>query len=146
MKHAPDARTPASASPSYAPRVAVFFCQWCIPDEREVTALLPADVAQSAVAIQVNCTARIEGEFVIKALAEGFDGVLVVGCELGECHYRTGNHRAVKRLGLLRNIFSMGGIYEQRLGAFWLSPHDPDSMRIQINDYVDGLREVGPFR
>jgi heterodisulfide reductase subunit A len=130
----------------FTPRLAVFFCQWCLPDDDHVKSLLPAEVAEKALTVQVNCTARIQGEFVIKALAEGFDGVLVLGCELDECHYKTGNHRALKRLALLRDIFKFGGIYEERLGTLWVSPHDEDTMRDQISDYVNKLKAIGSFR
>ncbi len=130
----------------YTPRLAVFHCQWCLPDPDEILSLIDEDVRASALTLRVNCTARVEGEFVIKALAEGFDGVLVLGCELSECHYKTGNHRALKRLMVLRDMFEFGGIHPERLGALWANPFDEGTLAALVRDYLEKLRAVGPFR
>ncbi len=130
----------------YTPRLAVFHCQWCLPDPDYILSLVEPDMRESALTLRVNCTARVEGEFVIKALAEGFDGVLVLGCELDECHYKTGNHRALKRLMVLRDMFEFGGIHPERLGALWVSPYDEGNLRALIKDYIEKLRAVGPFK
>ncbi len=130
----------------YTPRLVVFHCQWCLPDPDFVLSLVDEDMKESALTMRVNCTARVEGEFVIKALAEGFDGVLVLGCEIGECHYQTGNHRALKRLTVLRDMFEFGGIHPERLGALWVSPYDEGTLQALVKDYTKKLRAVGPFK
>jgi F420-non-reducing hydrogenase iron-sulfur subunit len=130
----------------FAPRLVVFHCQWCLPDPDYIMSLVDADMRESALTLRVNCTARVEGEFVIKALAEGFDGVLVLGCEISECHYRTGNHRALKRLLVLREMFEFGGIHPERLGALWVSPFDEGTLKALVQDYTEKLRAVGPFK
>ncbi len=130
----------------YAPRLLVFHCQWCLPDPDFVKSLVDEDMRASSLTLRVNCTARVEGEFVIKALAEGFDGILVLGCEIPECHYKTGNHRALKRLMVLKDMFEFGGIHPERLGALWVSPFDEGTLRVLVKDYIDKLRPVGPFK
>lgn len=96
--------------------------------------------------LSINCSARMEAEFAIKALAEGFDGIMVLGCEIGECHYRTGNHRALKRLTVLRNMLSLAGIYPERLGIFFVSPFDQDTIKSLINSYIQDLVKLGAFK
>ncbi len=130
----------------FVPAIAVFHCRWCLPDSDSVRSLLNEEVAAKSVVIPLNCTARMEAEFAIKALSEGFDGILILGCEIGECHYRTGNHRALKRLLLLRDILALVGIYPERLGFFWVSPFDQENIRLTINEYLDKLQELGSFK
>jgi coenzyme F420-reducing hydrogenase delta subunit len=132
--------------PSFAPSLAVFHCRWCLPDQELVRSLLPEEVAARSQFLRINCSARMEAEFAIKALAEGYDGVIVLGCEIGECHYLTGNHQAVKRLTLLKKMLVMCGIYPARLGFFWVSPYDEEALRKQVRSVVEDIVAIGPFK
>ncbi len=132
--------------PTFVPALAIFHCRWCLPDPEIVRGFLSDEVTAKSVVIPLNCTARMEAEFAIKALAEGFDGVLVLGCELGECHYRTGNHRALKRLHLLRDILGLVGIYPDRLNFYWVSPFDQENIRTLVSEYLNKLYKLGSFK
>lgn len=131
---------------SAAPAVALFHCRWCLPDSDAARSLLPTSVGDDALVLRLNCSGRMEAEFAIKALAEGYDAVIVIGCEIGECHYRTGNHQAMKRLTLLRDLFALAGIYPERLGVFWVSPYDLEGIRDSLAGYVEGVTDLGPFK
>lgn len=130
----------------FVPSVAVFHCRWCLPDPEQVRSLLPPEIAERALLIRLNCTGRMEAEFAIKALGEGFDGVLVLGCRIGDCHYRTGNEQAWKRLALLSNILALAGIYPERLGVHWVDPFDDGTTSRIVGSYIQGLYEIGPFK
>jgi coenzyme F420-reducing hydrogenase delta subunit len=130
----------------YIPSMAIFHCRWCLPDSEQVRHLLPREIAEQALVVRINCSARMESELALKALAGGYDGVLVIGCEIGECHYRTGNHLALKRLTLARDVFALAGIYPERLGALWVSPFDQEGIAVSIEEYIRELSSIGPFR
>jgi coenzyme F420-reducing hydrogenase delta subunit len=130
---------------TFEPSIAVFHCRWCLPESEKVRALLPEAVGRKALIIKINCSARMEAEFAIKAFGEGYDGVLVLGCEIGECHYLTGNHQAIKRLGLLRDLLALAGIYPERLGTYWVSPFDEQMIKAHLDAFLDGVREAGSF-
>ena len=40
------------------------------------------------------CTGRVEPNHVLSALRMGADGVMVIGCHPGDCHYISGNEQA----------------------------------------------------
>ena len=130
----------------FIPAIAVFHCRWCQPDSDQVRDMLPDDVVDKAVIGRLNCSARMEAEFAIKAFGEGYDGVLVIGCEFGECHYRVGNVQASRRLDLLRRILALAGIHPERLGVLWVNPFDEDTTRGWIERYVWRLKKTGPFK
>ena len=130
----------------FTPSLAVFHCRWCQPDSEHVRGMLPQSVSERSIVARLNCSARMEAEFGIKAFGEGYDGVVVIGCEMGECHYRVGNVQAERRLRLLKEILSLAGIYPERLGVFWASPFDEDSTRHAIADYVETIKSIGPFK
>lgn len=124
----------------------MFHCRWCLPESAAVENLLPEEPESTVSTIKINCAARMEGELAIKAFGQGFDGVLVIGCEDGECHYEFGNRQAFNRLGMLRRILEFAGIYPERIGTIWISPYDPVSTKAQISEYIEKLKGVGPFR
>jgi coenzyme F420-reducing hydrogenase delta subunit len=130
----------------FVPALAVFHCRWCQPDSEHVREMLPVDVAERSVVGRLNCSARMEAEFAIKAFSEGYDGVAVIGCEMGECHFRVGNEQAARRLRLLGDILALAGIYPERLGVFWASPFDEDIIRRWVEEYIESLKKIGPFK
>ncbi len=67
------------------------------------------------------CSGRVSPEMVLRAFRSGADGVLVLGCHIGECHYINGNHRTAKRIPVLRNLLSYVGINPDRLRLDWVS-------------------------
>ncbi|MHB8896711.1 MAG: hydrogenase iron-sulfur subunit [Candidatus Geothermincolia bacterium] len=140
-----DGAATAGSRTEFSQTLAVFHCRWCLPDSDYVRSLLPAEARDGSVLLQLSCSARMEAEFAIKAFAEGYDGVLVLGCEQGECHYRTGNILALKRLLVLRNIFGLSGIHPERLGFYWISPFDEGAIKSCMREFYDGVVSVGPF-
>ena len=66
-------------------------------------------------AIRVMCGGRVDPTFVLKALREGADGVLIAGCHPGECHYVEGNIKALRRYILLKRMLKQWGIEAERV-------------------------------
>jgi len=56
--------------------------------------------------VRVPCSGRISPELVLRTFREGADGVMVLGCHIGDCHYSTGNHRTAKRMPVLKNYWN----------------------------------------
>ena len=61
------------------------------------------------------CTGRLDPTFVVKALRDGADGVLVMGCHPGQCHYEEGNYKAMRRMALLRRTLAQLGVHPDRV-------------------------------
>jgi coenzyme F420-reducing hydrogenase delta subunit len=89
--------------------------------------------------IRVMCSARVEPEWVIKALCDGLDGVMVLGCHLGDCHYLDGNHRASKRFALLEEILGAAGLDRRRLCVDWVSASEGGRFQRLVTDFVERL-------
>jgi coenzyme F420-reducing hydrogenase delta subunit len=94
--------------------------------------------------IRVMCSARVAPEWIIKALMDGIDGVMVLGCHLGDCHYISGNHRAAKRLTLLKEMLGFAGIDPNRLLLDWVSASEGSKFQKLVTDFVGQVRELGP--
>jgi heterodisulfide reductase subunit A len=95
------------------PKLLVFNCNWCLRAEADLAAMqqLPPNVR----AITIPCSGRIDPLFILLALREGADGVLVAGCEPGECHYKQGTYIAQGKLDVLRTMFGQMGLPADRV-------------------------------
>jgi F420-non-reducing hydrogenase iron-sulfur subunit len=82
---------------------------------------------------------------VLRAFRSGADGVLVLGCHIGECHYINGNHRTAKRIPVLRNMLGYVGINPDRLRLDWVSAAEAPRFAQVTEEFVDTVRELGPL-
>jgi len=91
------------------------------------------------------CTGRIDPALVAEAFRKGLDGLLVVGCYFGDCHYITGNHQAKSKLDMTRRLLKHIGMNEDRL-AFRQCSSGEGSVFVEIVTEFDAkLRSLGPL-
>lgn len=83
--------------------------------------------------------------FFFKTFQQGADGVLVLGCYPGDCHYSEGNYKAARRIPLLKQMLSQLGIEDERLRLDWVSASEGDGFVSVVNDMTAKVRELGPF-
>lgn len=126
-------------------RAVVFACRWC--------ALLGADRAgrekigmpSSFRLIPVECAASIEPDLVLRALADGIDGVAVLGCHLGGCRHNDANRAARLRLTMLQDLFDIIGLDHRRLLLSWGTAHEGRQFAALIGQFVSDLASLPPF-
>lgn len=92
------------------------------------------------------CTGRIDPQFILKAFSSGADGVIILGCHPGDCHYKEGNYKALRRYYLLRRLLSQFGIEEERLKLDWVSASEADKFVLTINKMVETIKRLGPLK
>jgi F420-non-reducing hydrogenase iron-sulfur subunit len=94
--------------------------------------------------IRVMCTGMVDPKYVIKALLEGADAVLVSGCHPGDCHYINGNFKARRRIKLLKEILSQFGFGDERLRLTWIGASDGIRFAETIHEMVAQIKTLGP--
>jgi F420-non-reducing hydrogenase iron-sulfur subunit len=93
----------------------------------------------------VMCSGRVDATFVVKALAEGADGVLIAGCHPGDCHYSVGNYKAMRRYPMLLKLLDQFGIERERVRLEWISASEGDKFAEVVRDMTEKLKELGPL-
>jgi F420-non-reducing hydrogenase iron-sulfur subunit len=96
--------------------------------------------------IRLMCSGRVDPQFVLDAFARGADGVLLGGCHPGDCHYQSGNTKALRRFRLLRRVLGDLGIEERRIRLEWISASEADKLRRVMTEMIDEVRALGPLR
>jgi F420-non-reducing hydrogenase iron-sulfur subunit len=84
--------------------------------------------------------------FILEALRGGADGVLVTGCHLGDCHYISGNEKAVRNVEMARSLIELLGIEEQRLRLEWISAAEGARFAEVVREFTEQVRELGANR
>lgn len=90
------------------------------------------------------CTGRIDESLLLKAFENGADGVMVVGCLEGDCHYVSGNIRARARVKRVYEILEKIKIGPDRIRMFNLSAGEGSKFAAYANEFVGKIRELGP--
>ena len=79
-------------------------------------------------------------------MAGAADGILVLGCHIGDCHYIDGNHRTSKRIPMLRQLLDYSGIEPSRLRLEWVSAAEGDRFAHIVNEFTEEIRQLGPIK
>jgi len=90
------------------------------------------------------CSGMVSPDLILRALSKGVDGVLVLGCHLGECHYLEGNYMAAKRVALLKQLLAFSGINPDRLRAEWLSSAEAPTLVRVATEFSEQIKALGP--
>jgi F420-non-reducing hydrogenase iron-sulfur subunit len=130
----------------FEPRIVGFLCNWCSYTGADLAGTSRVQYAPNVRVIRVMCSARIDPTFVIKALAEGADGVLVCGCHPGDCHYVEGNYKTMRRHAALRRVLRELGVEEERVRLEWVSASEGVRFGEIVDDMTAKVRQLGPSR
>ena len=129
----------------FKPNIVIFRCNWCAPAGAEYALTTQLKDNPNPRIIQTTCTGRIDPTFVYDAFTKGADGVMVVGCAPGDCHYVTGNYKASRNMLLLKRVLSQFGIESERLHTEWLLTTETAKFFSALNEFVNRLTKLGPL-
>jgi F420-non-reducing hydrogenase iron-sulfur subunit len=133
-----------SAGLAWNPYLVVFACNWCSYAGADVAGVSRLQHQPHFRIIRVMCSGRIEPSFVLRALEQGADGVMVSGCHFGDCHYAFGNHRAAEQFEKTLRVVGLLGLEEERLRLEWISAAEGARFAAVINEFTDQVRRLGP--
>ena len=129
----------------FEPVIVGFLCNWCAYEGADAAGRARKPYPVNLRVIRVLCSGRTDPQFVLEAFKEGADGVLILGCHPGECHYKEGNFHTLKRYIMLRKMLMQFGIEEDRLRLDWISASERDRFVEVVSEMVERVRELGPL-
>jgi len=129
----------------FEPVIVGFTCNWCSYRAADTAGMARIKYAPNIRLIRLMCSGRLDPQFVLKALAEGADGVFISGCHPGDCHYKEGNYKALRRFHLLKRMLKQFGIEEDRFRLDWVSASEADKFVAVIQDMVSKVKALGPL-
>lgn len=130
----------------WEPKVVGFLCYWCSYAGADLTGSSRMEYPHNIRIIRVPCSGRIDPMFILRALQNGLDGVLVSGCHPGDCHYQSGNFHARRKFAVTRKLLEYVGIEPERVQFSWVAASEGPKMAQVIKEFVEGVKKVGPNR
>lgn len=128
------------------PRIVAFLCNGCAYQAADRAGQAKLEYPHALLTVRVMCTGRVEPAFVLQALREGADGVLIAGCHPGDCHYVDGNLRAAARHAVLSRALEQAGIEPERFRIAWASATEAERFAEIVREMTATLRALGPLR
>jgi len=128
----------------FEPTVVAFFCNWCTYTAADLAGTSRLTYPPNIKIIRMMCSGMVDPKYIIKALLEGADGVLVSGCNPGDCHYINGNFKARRRIKLLKEILPRFGFEPERLRLTWIAASDGVLLAEVVHELVIQLKGLGP--
>ena len=110
------------------PKIIAFCCNWCSYAAADLAGISRLQYPGSVRIIRVMCSGMVHPEMVLHALDKGADGVMIVGCHLGECHYIKGNELALARAEVLTDTMEDLGFESERFQITWVSSSEPERL------------------
>jgi F420-non-reducing hydrogenase iron-sulfur subunit len=129
---------------SWQPRIVVFACNWCSYAGADTAGVSRIAHEPHFRIIRVMCSGRVSPSFVLRAFERGADGVLVSGCHFGDCHYVSGNERAVEQFDKMKAVLALVGLEDGRLRLEWISAAEGARFAQVINEFTAQIRALGP--
>lgn len=130
----------------YEPKIVAFLCNWCSYAGADLAGVSRFQYAPNIRVIRIPCSGRINPLFIVKALQEGADGVLVSGCHPGDCHYISGNLIARRKFALLKKFLEYIGIEPERIHFSWVSASEGNRFAALVNKVVDDVKSLEPVK
>ncbi len=127
----------------FEPNIIGFLCNWCSYAGADLAGVSRYQYPPNVKVIRVMCSSRVDPLFVLKALTEGADGVLIAGCHPGDCHYIEGNYRTRRRIAALEKILEKYGLSD-RVFLEWVSASEGNIFAEVITKITNTVKELGP--
>jgi len=126
----------------FEPKLVCFSCRFgwgYLSDEDELA-------SQIKNWISVVCSGKIDATHIMDAFQQGADGVLILGCPEGECHYQDGNFETKKRVYLLQRVLDAYGIEPGRVRIELSLDPEGKSIPDHVKKMSEALRKMGPVK
>ena len=138
MKDTKEAKT------EFEPKILAFCCNWCSYAGADLAGVSRFQMPSNLRVIRVMCSGRVPPELVIRALANGLDGVMILGCHPGECHYSEGNYITRRRAHVLKRLLEYTGLEPERFQLRWVSAAEGAKFAAVVKEAAEKITALGP--
>jgi len=131
---------------SFEPKIVGFLCNWCSYAGADKAGASQTPCPPNVSIIRVMCSGRVDPQFVLEAFHRGADGVLILACHPGDCHYKEGNYRAGQRHRILLRLLEQFGIEKDRCTFDYVSAGEGEKFVRVITEMVSTIKGLGPLK
>jgi len=127
----------------FEPNILAFCCNWCSYAGADLAGVSRFQYPTNIRIIRVMCSGRVEPAFILEALKDGADGILITGCHIGDCHYIDGNRNAETRINNTMEALKYLGL-DGRLRLEWVSASEGARFAEVVKEFTEEVEKLGP--
>ena len=128
----------------FRPSIVALVCTYCTYTAADACGSARMQYPATVRLVKYLCTGRVELRHILVAFEAGADAVMVSGCEVGDCHYLTGNLRAKERVEYAKTLLDEIGLDGRRLEMFHIGASDAPGWVAAVKLMTERARELGP--
>lgn len=132
--------------PETTATIVAFVCNWCSYAGADQAGGLRLNYPGHVKLVRVMCSGRVDPQFVMNSFRKGAGGVMLLGCHPGDCHYRSGNIKAMKRFILLEQMLPAFGIDPKRFRLDWVAAGEAERFTEVVTEMTETIRNMAPLR
>jgi len=129
---------------AFEPKIVAFCCHYCALTAADVAGKMGFQIPSNIRIIRVLCTGKVETLHILKAFEAGADGVVVIGCKLGECYFKEGNFRAVKKVERVQSLIEEVGLEGERVNFDFVPGPEPRKFAAILSGMNEKVKSMGP--
>jgi len=130
----------------WQPRIIAFLCNWCSYAGADLAGVSRIQYPPTLRVVRLPCSGRVDPLLILRALREGYDGVLVSGCHPGDCHYLSGNYVARRKFAVIKAVVEHLGFEPGRVQFSWVSAGEGEKFANVVAKVTEDIRKLGPAR
>ncbi len=139
-----ETRQETAVGEAFEPNILAFCCNWCSYAGADLAGVSRMQYPHAVKIIRVMCSGRVEPSFILEAIEEGVDGVIITGCHIGDCHYVSGNEKAEKRAKMISELLEILGVGSDRFRIEWISASEGAKFAQTMNEFTEHITQLGP--
>jgi len=128
----------------FEPRIIGFLCNWCSYAGADLAGVSRISYPTNIRIIRLMCSGRVDPVIVLETLANGADGVIVMGCHPGDCHYVEGNLQTERKIKMLKKLVARTGLEPERLRLEWISASEGGRFAELVKEFTNEIMALGP--
>jgi F420-non-reducing hydrogenase iron-sulfur subunit len=128
----------------FEPVIVAFCCHYCAYTAADMAGSQRLPYPANVKIVRVPCSGKVDALHIVKAFEKGADGVYVAGCLEGDCHFKSGNVRAAKRVEYAKRYLEEIGIEPERLEMVHMSAGMGYRFAQVATEITGKIRELGP--
>jgi F420-non-reducing hydrogenase iron-sulfur subunit len=128
----------------FDPVIVAFCCNWCAYAGADLAGVSRIQYPSNIRVVRVMCSGRVDPGMIMRCFEMGADGVMVLGCHIGDCHYIAGNRKAEVKVRDCQKLLDLMGIDPRRLLLRWVSAAEGALFASTAAEFTATIRELGP--
>ncbi len=128
---------------TYEPKILGFLCNWCSYAGADLAGVSRIQYPPNIRIIRVMCSGRVDPAFIFDGFQSGLDGIIVMGCHPGDCHYLEGNYEAEMKFDMVTRFLKLVDM-EERVRLEWVSASEGNRFAEVVSEFTEKIKNLGP--